>query len=218
MQEEAINKAEQDRRMNEAELMRQQQIALMKAQREAQEKRIQEQQQQPPPGKHMITKISGGLERTLIWVILKKCGKKGNFFHNTVFKVFKSMCNLFFSVLKWFRFTVIIYFFTNHSSSSHARGSSTAPHAARGASPTPRVSNDASARSCAHEHPRTRHYSPAACQSAPTSTHAASPSNAHSEWYPASSGNGYTTDTTRQHGGSRNDDARGWSARLVFIH
>lgn len=71
MQEEAINKAEQDRRMNEAELMRQQQIALMKAQREAQEKRIQEQQQQPPPGKHMI-KISGGLERTLIWVILKK--------------------------------------------------------------------------------------------------------------------------------------------------
>lgn len=80
MQEEAINKAEQDRRMNEAELMRQQQIALMKAQREAQEKRIQEQQQQPPPGKHMITKISGGLERTLIWVILIKCGKKGHFF------------------------------------------------------------------------------------------------------------------------------------------
>lgn len=72
MQEEAINKAEQDRRMNEAELMRQQQIALMKAQREAQEKRIQE--QQPPPGKHLITKISVGLKRTLIWVILKKCG------------------------------------------------------------------------------------------------------------------------------------------------
>lgn len=63
MQEEAINKAEQDRRMNEAELMRQQQIALMKAQREAQEKRMQEQQQQPPPGKYIFT---------LIWVILKK--------------------------------------------------------------------------------------------------------------------------------------------------
>lgn len=202
--------------MNEAELMRQQQIALMKAQREAQEKRIQEQQQQPPPGKHMITKISGGLERTNLGDFEKGAIKRVIF--STIFKVFKSMCNLFFSVLKWFRFTLIIYFFTNHSSSSHACGSSTASHAARGASPTPRVSNDASARSCAHEHPRTRHHSPAACQSAPTSTHAASPSNAHSEWYPASSGNGYTTDTTRQHGGSRNDDARGWSARLVFIH
>lgn len=203
MQEEAINKAEQDRRMNEAELMRQQQIALMKAQREAQEKRIQEQQQQPPPGKHMITKISGGLERTLIWVILK-------------LKYLKACVSFLFSILKCFRDW--FYFFTNHSSSSHACGSSTAPHAARGASSTPRVSNDASARSCAHEHPRTRHHSPAACQSAPTSTHAASPSNAHSEWYPASSGNGYTTDATWQHGGSRNDDARGWSARLVFIH
>lgn len=94
MQEEAINKAEQDRRMNEAELMRQQQIALMKAQREAQEKRIQEQQQQPPPGKHMITKISGGLERTLIRVILIKCGKNGHFFPHKI-KVFESMCIIF---------------------------------------------------------------------------------------------------------------------------
>lgn len=144
-------------------------------------------------------------------MILKKVRLKRVIF-STIFKVFKSMCNLFFSVLKWFRFTLIIYFFTNHSSSSHACGSSTA----RGASSTPRVSNDASARSCAHEHPRTRHHSPAARQSAPTSTHAASPSNAHSEWYPASSGNGYTTDATWQHGGSRNDDARGKSARLVF--
>lgn len=82
MQEEAINKAEQDRRMNEAELMRQQQIALMKAQREAQEKRIQEQQQQPPPGKHMITKISCGLERTNLGDFEKGGVKKGNFFHN----------------------------------------------------------------------------------------------------------------------------------------
>lgn len=94
MQEEAINKAEQDRRMNEAELMRQQQIALMKAQREAQEKRIQEQQQQPPPGKHMITKISGGLERTLIWVILK-------------LKYLKACVSFLFSILKCFRFTLI---------------------------------------------------------------------------------------------------------------
>lgn len=51
MQEQAINKAEQDRRMAEAEIMRQQQIALMEAQREAQEKRLQEQQQQQPPGR-----------------------------------------------------------------------------------------------------------------------------------------------------------------------
>lgn len=48
MQEKAINQAEQDLRLKEAELLRQQQIALMEAQREAQEKRMQEQQQ--PPG------------------------------------------------------------------------------------------------------------------------------------------------------------------------
>lgn len=152
-------------------------------------------------------------------MILIKCGKKGHFFP-TKLKYLKACVSFLFSILKCFRLPnkTGFIFFTNHSSSSHACGSSTASHAARGASPTPRVSNDASARSCAHEHPRTRHYSPAACQSAPTSTHAASPSNAHSEWYPASSGNGYTTDASRQHGGSRNDDARGWSARLVFIH
>lgn len=106
MQEEAINKAEQDRRMNEAELMRQQQIALMKAQREAQEKRIQEQQQQPPPGKHMITKISGGLERTLIWVILIKCGRKGHSFP-TKLKYLKACVSFLLSILKCFRFTLI---------------------------------------------------------------------------------------------------------------
>ncbi|XP_056020505.1 splicing factor 3B subunit 2-like [Ostrea edulis] len=53
MQEKAINQAEQDLRLKEAELLRQQQIALMEAQREAQEKRMQEQQQPPGPPIHV---------------------------------------------------------------------------------------------------------------------------------------------------------------------
>lgn len=54
----------------------------------------------------MIIKIFGGLERILIWVILKKFGKKGYFFF-IIFEVFESMYIIFFLIFKWFRFIFI---------------------------------------------------------------------------------------------------------------